>query len=102
MMTELSLEVLLTAAAQIILPMAGMQILYRLADRKGRLARRLLPTAARRGVLLTVGVILTVLIVGAAAFLLRTGIGVYFMICGAAVGLMTGIALASLSGGEDE
>lgn len=102
MLSDLPPETLLTAAAEIILPMAGMQLIYRLADRRGRLAKKLLPTKARRGVMLTAGILLTVLITGAAAFVTKAGIGIYYIVCGAVVGLITGVVLASMSGGQDE
>ena len=86
----------LVPAAQILIPMLAAQLLYRLIDRRGSFAKRLLPTTARRVVWLTVGFALMVLILGAAAFLLRTGVGLYYIICGAAAGLMIGIAAASM------
>ncbi len=101
MISDLSLETLLIAAAQIILPMAGAQIIYRLADRRGRLAKRLLPTTARRGTFLIAGILIAALITGAAAFITKAGIGIYFIVCGAVAGIITGVVLASMSDGED-
>ena len=102
MISDLSLEKLLTAAAQILLPMLAGQLIYRLADRKGILARKLLPTTVKQALMLTAGVLLTVVIVGALAFVLGAGIEVYFIISGAAVGIITGIVTASMRGGEDK
>ncbi len=101
MISDLSQKVLLIAAAQIILPMLGVQLIYRLADRKGKLAKKLLPTPAKRWVTLFAGMLVIISVTGGLAFVLQAGMGKYFMICGGAVGLLTGIVAASIGGGED-
>lgn len=95
-MLGLSLKELFITAAEIIIPMFTAQLICNAAAERSGFAKRLMPTAAKRILWLVFGIMSAILILGAAFFILQAGVRWFYISCGAAVGVITGLVTASI------